>query len=236
MQAVILAAGGGGRLRASDADLPKPLFPLCGRPIIRHVLDALASCGVIDVTVVVGAGGDEVRRALGADAPPSMRLRFVENADARTGNARSFWLAAEDRREGFLLTMADHIIEPAIVRAVIDGADDRSRLAVEMAAPHDARASTATLARVVDGRVVDLGKGIAGWNALDTGVFWCEPGIADAVEPDLRDGELAAVFAALARAGRLDAVDVTGMRWIDIDTPKDLREAEAMLAAHGRLD
>jgi NDP-sugar pyrophosphorylase family protein len=51
----------------------------------------------------------------------------------------------------------------------------------------------------------------------------------------LRDGEAGAVFAALARAGQLDAVDVTGSRWIDVDTEDDLRAAEAMMGAHGRV-
>jgi choline kinase len=165
-----------------------------------------------------------------------MTIGFVENDAPDSGNARSFWLAAKDMHAGFLLTMADHIVEPAIIRAVIDGAGERTRLAVDFAPYDDARAPGATLARVVAGRVVDLGKGIADWNGIDTGVFYCAPGIADAVTPAVRDGELAAIFAAIARKGGLDAIDVTGMRWIDVDTPDDLREAEAMMAAHGRID
>jgi NDP-sugar pyrophosphorylase family protein len=69
MQAVILAAGGGARLRASDADLPKPLFPLHGRPLIRHVLDALAACGVLDVAIVIGVRGDEIRASVPHSTP-----------------------------------------------------------------------------------------------------------------------------------------------------------------------
>ena len=198
MQAVILAAGGGGRLRMNDTDLPKPLFPLHGRPIIGHVFDALAACGVRDVTVVIGFRGDVVHAALEHDAPPGMRLRFLSNDAYATGNAGSFWIAAKDLPDGFLLTMADHLVDPSLMRAVLDAAGKRSRLAVDMAPRDDARASSATLARVIEGRVVELGKGLADWNALDTGVFWCAPGIADAVTPELRGGELAAFFSALA--------------------------------------
>jgi NDP-sugar pyrophosphorylase family protein len=53
--------------------------------------------------------------------------------------------------------------------------------------------------------------------------------------PQLRDGEAGALFAALAHAGQLDAVDVTGSRWIDVDTEHDLRAAETMMGAHGRV-
>jgi choline kinase len=39
------------------------------------------------------------------------------------------------------------------------------------------------------------------------------------------------VFAALARTGGLEAIDVTGMRWMDVDTPEDLRAAQRWGAA-----
>jgi len=122
-----------------------------------------------------------------------------------------------------------------MVAALADGADGRCRVAVERAVPGDPRVEEATLAHVRGGRVVDLGKGLRDWNALDTGLFWCTSRLFEVMTPDLRDGEAGAVFAALARAGQLDAVDVTGGRWIDIDTEDDLRAAEAMTGAHGRV-
>jgi choline kinase len=235
MQAVILAAGDGGRLRPHSSGVPKPLVELGGRPIINHVLDALESAGVDDATLVVGHGGDAIRRALSSVRPCTMRVHFVQNDGHHVGNARSLWAARDAVRGGFLLAMADHVIEPGIATAVMEGAGPRCRLAVDRAGPDDARADGATLASVAGGAVVELGKHLEDWNAIDTGVLWCSPDIFDAITPELRDGEASAVFAVLARAGRLDAVDVTGMRWADIDTPEDLQRAEAMLAAHGRL-
>jgi len=237
MHAVILAAGDGGRLHPHTAGVPKPLLTLGGRPILNRVLDALRAGGVDDATVVVGYHGDQIRRALVVLAPTGMRIVFAENPDFLLGNARSIWAARDavaDAR-GFLLAMGDHLVEPSMVAATAAGAGARCRLAVDRAAPGDPRAAEATLARVRDGRVVDLGKGLRDWNALDTGLFWCTPQLFDAMTPQLRDGEAGAVFAALARAGRLDAVDVTGSRWIDVDTEDDLRAAEAMMGAHGRV-
>lgn len=236
MQAVILAAGDGGRLLPETAGLPKPLLPLAGRPIIRHVLDALAAAGVDDATLVVGYHGDALRHTLAAAPPAGMRLRFVENEAYLLGNARSLWTARDAVHSSFLLAMGDHVVEPALLRSLVDGADGRCRLAVERAAAFDERAGEATRARVRDGRVVDLGKGLAEWDALDTGAFWCTPRVFDVMTPDLRAGEAGDVFATLARAGELDGIDVTGARWIDIDTAADLRRAEAMLAGgDGRL-
>jgi choline kinase len=157
-----------------------------------------------------------------------MRLRFVENEAYLEGNARSLW-AARDLMDGpFLLAMADHVVAPALVRTLVQGADDRCRLAIERAGRDDERADEATRAHVRDGRVMDLGKRIPIWNALDTGLFWCTPRVFDAITPPLRHGEAGAVFASLAHAGELDAVDVTGHAWIDVDTTDDLRRAEAL--------
>jgi bifunctional UDP-N-acetylglucosamine pyrophosphorylase/glucosamine-1-phosphate N-acetyltransferase/UDP-N-acetylglucosamine pyrophosphorylase len=59
--AIVLAAGKGTRM---ESNLPKVLVEVCGRPMIRYVLDALATADVDTVCVVVGYRGDEVRRAL----------------------------------------------------------------------------------------------------------------------------------------------------------------------------
>ena len=180
---------------------------------------------------MLGYLGGQIRTAVDNLHPCGMTIRFVENPAFDEGNARSLW-AARDAVDGpFLLAMADHLVEPSLVAKVAAQANGRCLLAVEHAPLDDVRRDEATLARVRDGRIVDLGKGIADWNALDTGVFWCTPGVFDAITPELRDGEAGAVFAWLARAGKLDAVDVTGHRWLDVDTADDLRAADDWLAA-----
>jgi len=230
MQAVIIAAGDGGRLYPLTCDTPKPLLKLHGRPIINHVLDALHTAGIDDAIVVLGYRGEQIRRALEVCAPCGMRVRFVENDEFMLGNARSIWAARGAIDGSFVLAMADHLVEPALVRELINDADGRCRLAVEHTHDGDARAGEATLAHVQERLVVDLGKGIREWNALDTGLFWCTPRIFDAMTPRVRDGEAGVLFASLARSGELDAVDVSGHRWMDIDTVEDLRRADEGLA------
>ncbi len=176
-------------------------------------------------------------RELAHGTPAGMSLRFVQNDAYMLGNARSLWAARDAVGDGFVLAMADHVVESGLLRSLVLGAGERCRLAVDRAAAGDERADEATRARVRDGRVVDLGKGLRDWNALDTGAFWCTRRVFDVMTPALRDGEAGDVFAKLARAGELDAVDVTGARWIDVDTPADLRSAETMFAreADGRV-
>jgi UDP-N-acetylglucosamine diphosphorylase/glucosamine-1-phosphate N-acetyltransferase len=60
--AIILAAGKGTRMKS---DLPKVLVPVCGRPMIRYVVDALRAAGVSRLVVIIGYRSDLVRSELG---------------------------------------------------------------------------------------------------------------------------------------------------------------------------
>jgi bifunctional UDP-N-acetylglucosamine pyrophosphorylase/glucosamine-1-phosphate N-acetyltransferase/UDP-N-acetylglucosamine pyrophosphorylase len=79
--AVVLAAGKGTRM---NSDLPKVLVPVCGRPMIEFVLDALDRAGVARTLVVVGYRSADVRAALASRA----NVAFVEQSEQLgTGHA-----------------------------------------------------------------------------------------------------------------------------------------------------
>ncbi|MCD8509619.1 MAG: bifunctional UDP-N-acetylglucosamine diphosphorylase/glucosamine-1-phosphate N-acetyltransferase GlmU [Bacillus sp. (in: Bacteria)] len=61
--AVILAAGKGTRMKS---DLYKVLHPVCGKPMVQHIVDQLKGCNVEKVIAVVGHGADKVKEQLGS--------------------------------------------------------------------------------------------------------------------------------------------------------------------------
>jgi bifunctional UDP-N-acetylglucosamine pyrophosphorylase/glucosamine-1-phosphate N-acetyltransferase len=63
--AVLLAAGQGTRMKS---DLPKVLHPLCGKPMLWHVLEALKDAATEKPVVIVGHGAEEVKKYLGDSA------------------------------------------------------------------------------------------------------------------------------------------------------------------------
>ena len=74
---------------------PKPLHRICGRPMILHVLDALAELRVDRVVVVVGHGGEWVTKTLSENAPRGVEVDFVEQAThGGTGDALAVALTA----------------------------------------------------------------------------------------------------------------------------------------------
>ena len=79
--AVVMAAGKGTRMKS---ELPKVLVPVCGRPMIDYVLDALEAAGIGKAVVIVGYRADDVRSAL-AGRP---NVDFAVQAEQRgTGHA-----------------------------------------------------------------------------------------------------------------------------------------------------
>jgi bifunctional UDP-N-acetylglucosamine pyrophosphorylase/glucosamine-1-phosphate N-acetyltransferase len=94
--AVILAAGLGTRMKSAR---PKVLHPAAGRPLVEHVLRALAPLGAVRTVVVVGAGAEEVERTLSGRGllfvrqdPPLGTGDAVRKAEAQLGGSGRFVL------------------------------------------------------------------------------------------------------------------------------------------------
>jgi mannose-1-phosphate guanylyltransferase/phosphomannomutase len=51
MKGMILAAGEGKRLRPLTDDMPKPMLPLAGKPLLEHIINHLRDCGVTDLAI-----------------------------------------------------------------------------------------------------------------------------------------------------------------------------------------
>ena len=62
--AVVLAAGKGTRMKSA---VPKVLHPICGLPMIAHVVNNLREAGVERILVVVGQEGQEIQGLLGSE-------------------------------------------------------------------------------------------------------------------------------------------------------------------------
>jgi bifunctional UDP-N-acetylglucosamine pyrophosphorylase / glucosamine-1-phosphate N-acetyltransferase len=70
------------------SERPKPLHRLCGRPMVQHVLYALAELDLERAVLVVGHGASRVIKAVGERPPPGLHIDFVEQSVQRgTGDA-----------------------------------------------------------------------------------------------------------------------------------------------------
>jgi choline kinase len=171
-RAVVLAAGRGSRL-VSGEEIPKPLKPVAGVPLLVRILRTLQSEGITECVVVVGYRGDQIERALLAEPSIALELIFVENAQwDRGANGISVLAAKEWLGEDVILSMADHLYAPEIVRRLRE-ADLRGKnaLAVDRDIDRCFDLDDATKVRLDGDRITDIGKEIEVYDAIDTGVF-----------------------------------------------------------------
>jgi bifunctional UDP-N-acetylglucosamine pyrophosphorylase/glucosamine-1-phosphate N-acetyltransferase len=111
LSAVVLAAGEGTRIRSGT---PKVLHPLCGRPMVLHIVDALAELPLERIVIVVGHGAERVTKTLQEQLVTEVPVEFVEQRVQRgTGDAVGVALAAGgfddiDAEDDILVLPGDH--------------------------------------------------------------------------------------------------------------------------------
>jgi histidinol-phosphate/aromatic aminotransferase/cobyric acid decarboxylase-like protein/choline kinase len=117
VQALVLAAGFGRRMRPLTDSRHKTLLPISGGTILDRILTGLADHAVSPVTIVTGYRADEVRDHV-AEHFPSLDVRYVHNAEYEsTNNIHSMALAFEamDLGDDVVLIESDLIYEPAVL-------------------------------------------------------------------------------------------------------------------------
>jgi len=112
MQAVILAAGKGTRLRPLTYETPKPLVKIGDKPIIEYFIKSLKRAGVEDFVVVVGYLGEQIVDYLGDGSKFGVNIEYAWQEE-RLGMAHALKTAEEKIKDDYLLVAAaDMIIRP----------------------------------------------------------------------------------------------------------------------------
>ena len=229
---LILAAGNGRRLISQYGGIPKPLVPLRGVPLLEHVMLAAHDAGVDEFVIVVGYRGEMIRRWFDKRSLDGISVTWIENVDYHKDNGISLLKARDQLYDPFLLLMADHIFEPSTAKALMNQrlAEGEVILAVDRKIDRVFDLEDATKVKLEGNHIVDIGKEIACYDALDTGMFLCSPGLFNTLESSMKDGNcsLSDGMRKLGRERSLRAFDIGDGRWQDVDTPAALAYAETI--------
>jgi len=233
MKCLILAAGEGRRICGEGES--KPLIPLLGVPLIERVVRSALESGADEFYVVTGYEGERVRDFLKRlEERLKIRITPLVNDRWEEGNGLSVLKARDVLDEPFLLLMGDHLFDPQMARALIVHEPPEGGIALavdkDLANPL-VDTEDVTRVKVEDGRIRDIGKGLADFNGFDTGIFLCSSAIFNALDQSMeKDGDttLSGGVRVLAAEGRANAVPVSGF-WIDVDDPPALKRAEKAL-------
>ena len=236
-QAIVLAAGKGTRLRATDDALPKPLTTVGGTPLIKRTILTLGKAGVKRVVIVTGFMADQVRATVAGDpayAAVGIEIVFAHNPEFELANGVSVLVGGAACNGPFALSMADHIYTPAIAKLVVAGdmAAADLYLATDPRIDQVLDIDDATKVRTEAGKIVEIGKQLQQYDRIDCGVFAVSARLLDALREERAergDCSLSDGVRRLARAGRARVVDIGDEHWQDVDTPQDREHAERVL-------
>lgn len=242
MNALILAAGFGSRMAGAGPD-PKPLVMVAGRSLLEWSVRQAARVGVARAVVVTGHRAAEIEAALpGIALRTGVTLEACRTADWSRPNGHSVLAGAARISGNYLLMMADHLFEAALLARLVLGMGHRggAMLAVDRGCtgpaidPEDAT----WVSTRPDGTIAVIGKQLAAFDAVDCGAFIATPDLAQAIREAIAAGAAGSLtdgMQRLAARGAADTVDVTGHWWIDVDDPRMLalarRQAPVFLDA-----
>ncbi|MBI4553752.1 MAG: NTP transferase domain-containing protein [Candidatus Latescibacteria bacterium] len=231
--ALIIAAGKGTRLKSVSGDLPKPLLRVAGVPLIKRVILTAHRAGIARFVVVTGYAADQFHATLDGDPQVAGLIEWVHNAQWEAPNGLSV-LAARDHLPGsFLLSMADHLFDMQNLRLLqyAPRENDECVLCIDRKVETVYDLDDATKVQVNGSHLLDIGKDLASYNAIDTGLFLCSPALFEALDQTCGQGHAALSdgVRVLARQGRMRVCDIGDGFWQDIDTPAMLDHAERLL-------
>jgi len=232
LKAVVLAAGRGERLKPLTNQVPKPLVHLNNRTLIGHVIHEMEKAGIEDFVVVTGYQGKLLRSRLEGSIPEGIRIEFIHNHDYPLGNASSLLCAerALINEDSFILSMSDHITTSKLIEMALDSYEGESILCVDRQPICLSSVEEATkVALDEEGYVINIGKRLEEWDAVDTGVFNLNTQLYQLVGNDIEPVNISDCMMLLIKALKLKACDVTGIPWIDVDTMIDLVHAREVV-------
>ncbi|WP_310604956.1 HAD-IIIA family hydrolase [Anaerosporobacter sp.] len=111
MKTIIMAGGKGTRIQSIASDIPKPMIPIDGVPVLERVIFSLKSQGFTDIIITVSHCGSVIMNYFGYGEKYGVTIEYF-NEEVQLGNAGAlFKLRSKLGEEPFLLLNADAIFD-----------------------------------------------------------------------------------------------------------------------------
>jgi len=109
MKIIIMAGGKGTRIASVVNNIPKPMIPVCGKPILEHQIDVLKKNKLTDITLVVGYLSDQIMDYFGDGSHFKCNIDYFCETEP-LGTAGALY-KMEDLPDDFILLNGDTIFD-----------------------------------------------------------------------------------------------------------------------------
>ncbi len=233
MKAGIIAAGKGERLRQGGLSIPKPLVPVAGEPLISRIIRGAASAKVTSIACIVNDLSPEVIDYLESRSWP-VPLEIITRTTPNSMESL-FCLAPLLGEEPFLLFTVDAVFGFEILEHFL-----KKALAIKQAQ------GVLALTRFIDDekplwirtdrshRIIAMADEAKPSRYVTSGFYYFKPDIFGLIDA-ARTRSLKALreFLALLMRTEYRLYGIPVPKTVDVDRPKDIREAEAYLKEIG---
>lgn len=110
MQTVIMAGGKGTRIASVNAEVPKPMLEVCGKPILEQQIEVLKRQKLTDIILVIGYLGSVIRDYFQDGSKYGVHISYIEEKEL-LGTAGSFYYLKDIIQDDFFLLNGDLIFD-----------------------------------------------------------------------------------------------------------------------------
>ena len=232
MRALIQAAGKGTRINEKETRIiPKPLHKVGDKTIIERVILSMKEAGIKEFIIVVGFMSEHIKEYLRDGSEFGVSITYLYNPDYEKGQGLSILRGKELlSNETFLLSVGDHLFEPKVLKELIKRANENKCILAIDKRVREYTHAVSTKVLEEDGKILELGKDIKEFNAIDCGLHIMTPEIFECLEEarylygdDLSSNDACKI---LAKRGHYFSQDIKEGKWAGINTKQDLIECK----------
>ena len=226
--AFILAGGKGTRLRPITHEIPKPMIPLQGRPIVEHVINLFKQYEIRDIILSIGYKGDKIKEYFGDGAKFGIRIRYIEeDPNVPLGTAGPLLLAREFLKETFVMTNADELKDIDLDDMYRIHKENKAMATIALTTVEDP--SSYGVAKLQGNKIVEFvekpRREEAPSNLINAGLYILEPEILRYIPVAKKEVKIETeVFPKIAKLGKLFGYPFSG-QWFDTGTPERYEKA-----------
>lgn len=234
---MVLGAGLGKRMRPITDQIPKPLVPICGKPLIDWGLDCLANVGVTRAVVNVHYLADQLEAHLKTRTTPQVFISDERDCLLESGGGIVKALPLLGTEPFYLINSDTFWLDKdtANLDRLAQFYDPNTMDILLMLASHDQATGHGTSSDFVvdaDGRLIRFADRAADDHStayIYAGAAILHPRIFETVVPDIHS--LNREFSTANHAGRLFGLPMQG-QWLTVGTPDAIAPAEAIVRSH----
>lgn len=110
MKAVIMAGGKGTRLQAITSNIPKPMVPILGKPVLEYQIESLKASDITNITLIIGHLGKSIQHYFGDGSKWNVNINYIVE-EIPLGTAGGLFYLKEKVKEDFILIFGDLMLD-----------------------------------------------------------------------------------------------------------------------------